>query len=409
VNRVWTGLVGSIVEAWSELRINKTRVLLSLIGVAVAVAAITDVVALGQIAEQAQREQSERWSGRPAMLALQAYDPASGATPDPEVVDAAFDTVMERYGISYTSRNQGGSLSIQFPVGVMDSGVQAVDADYGTMHRVRLDEGRWFTDEDNKRMAPAVIVNEWFWQQLGSPPLATHPTITLPGERPTTAVIIGITASPPGDTYPQLLMLSTAWRQIMPADVAQMYGPTNYEAWVPVDLADQLMELIRRDVAGSLGAEWQVDVYRSDYLAQMGDSDPYAQIKLLIGGVAGLVLLLGALGLLNISLVTVKHRIREIGIRRSFGATAGRVFFSVMMESVVATVVAGIVGVMIAIAVVKNQLFETYVLQGIEDVPPFPVEAALVGLAAATVVGALAGILPAVIAVRVKPIDAIRY
>ena len=114
-------------------------------------------------------------------------------------------------------------------------------------------------------------------------------------------------------------------------------------------------------------------------------------------------------GLLNISLVTVKHRIREIGIRRSFGATAGRVFFSVMMESVVATVVAGIVGVMIAIAVVKNQLFETYVLQGIEDVPPFPVEAALVGLAAATVVGALAGILPAVIAVRVKPIDAIRY
>ena len=68
MNRVWTGFIGSIVEAWSELRIHKTRVLLSLIGVAVAVAALTDVVALGQIAEQSQREQSERWGGRPAMV-----------------------------------------------------------------------------------------------------------------------------------------------------------------------------------------------------------------------------------------------------------------------------------------------------------------------------------------------------
>jgi putative ABC transport system permease protein len=67
---IWTGFIGSIVEAWSELRIHKTRVLLSLIGVAVAVAALTDVVALGQIAEQSQREQNERWGGRPAMVGL---------------------------------------------------------------------------------------------------------------------------------------------------------------------------------------------------------------------------------------------------------------------------------------------------------------------------------------------------
>ena len=48
--RLWTGLVGSVVEAWAELRIHRTRVLLSLIGVAVAVAALTGIVALGAIA-----------------------------------------------------------------------------------------------------------------------------------------------------------------------------------------------------------------------------------------------------------------------------------------------------------------------------------------------------------------------
>jgi putative ABC transport system permease protein len=407
VSRFWTGFIGSIVEAWSELRIHKTRVLLSLIGVAVAVAALTDVVALGQIAEQSQREQNERWGGRPAMVGLY-INSTDGSVPDAEVIDAAFATVMDRYQITYTSRNQGGSLAIQFPFGVQETNVQAVDADYGTMHRVRLTEGRWFTDADNLRMAPAIIVNEAFWQQLGSPPLATHPTVTLPGERPTTAVITAIADSPAGDTWPQLFILSSAWQGIMPPNLTELYGPPSYEAWLPVDIADQLMGLIQRDVSGSLGEGWQVDVFRSDYLAQE-QYDPFAQIKILITSVAVLILLLGALSLLNISLVTVKHRIREIGIRRSFGATGGRVFFSVMMESVVATVVAGVVGVMIAILAVKNEFFELYVLQGVEDVPPFPVEAAIVGLIAATAVGALAGVLPAVVAVRVKVIDAIRY
>ena len=120
---------------------------------------------------------------------------------------------------------------------------------------------------------------------------------------------------------------------------------------------------------------------RQDYLAYGGD-DPLLPVKLVLGGVAVLVLLLGALGLVNISLVTVRHRIREIGIRRSFGATAGRVFFAVMMESVVATVVAGVVGVIGSVLIVKNPWLRGLVGQGVDDLPPFPVEAALIGLAA---------------------------
>jgi putative ABC transport system permease protein len=177
---------------------------------------------------------------------------------------------------------------------------------------------------------------------------------------------------------------------------------------VPPELAEQLTGLIQRDVAGAMGEEWQTDVYRNDYLAYSGE-DPLLFIKLLVTGVAILILLLGALSLLNISLVTVRQRIREIGIRRSFGATAGRVFFAVMMESVVATVVAGVVGVALAVLIVKNPWVTDFVAAGVEDVPAFPLEAALIGLASATGVGALAGLLPALVAVRVKVIDAIRY
>ncbi len=121
-----------------------------------------------------------------------------------------------------------------------------------------------------------------------------------------------------------------------------------------------------------------------------------------------LALLLGALGLLTISLVTVRYRIREIGIRRSFGATGGRVFFAVMMESVVATFVAGGVGVLAAVLLSRLDIVREYLLQGAQDTPPFPWEAVVVGLVASTVVGALAGLMPALIATRVKVIDAIR-
>ena len=75
----------------------------------------------------------------------------------------------------------------------------------------------------------------------------------------------------------------------------------------------------------------------------------------------------------------------------------------------VATVVAGVVGVFLAVLIVQNQFVRDYVASGLSDVPAFPVEAALIGLGAATAVGALAGLLPALVAVRVKVIDAIRY
>ena len=214
MNRVWTGFIGSIVEAWSELRIHKTRVLLSLIGVAVAVAALTDVVALGQIAEQSQREQSERWGGRPAMLGMYAYDPIRGESRTQELVDEAFDTAMERYEITYTSRNQGGSLCQSSSRSVF----RRPTCRPSTPTSARCTgsgwrEGQWFTDADNLRLAPAIIVNEAIWEQLGSPPLATHPTITLPGERPTTAVDHRrSTHSPEWDTWPQLFILSSAWQ-----------------------------------------------------------------------------------------------------------------------------------------------------------------------------------------------------
>jgi putative ABC transport system permease protein len=403
-----TGIVGAFVEAWAELRIHRTRVLLSLIGVAVAVAALTSVVGLGAITQQATTETYERQSGRPATLFVTAYNATTGESPDAATLSTAFFTVTDRYSVDWTTRSTYTQVSLDFVEGLTPVDTMVVDVDYGTMHRVQLVQGSWFAAGDERRLAPALVVNETVWKRLGSPDLSTHPTVTIGGAEPVVAVVVGVVADQPFvQDYATMFMLYDSYVDTATPQQVQSLFP-QFEAWVPPGIAEELSSLIRRDIAGELGEGWQLDVNRQDYLVYQGE-DPLLSIKLLVGGVAVLVLLLGALGLVNISLVTVRQRIREIGIRRSFGATAGRVFFAVMMESVVAAGAAGVVGVFVAVLVVRNPAVIDFIAFGLTDVPAFPLEAALVGLGAATFVGALAGLLPALVAVRVKVIDAIRY
>ena len=404
-----SGLVGAINEAWDELRVHRTRVLLSLIGVGVAVCALTSVVGVGAIAEQAQIEQLERGSGRPATLVLGIpYNPVTGTQGDATKFAEAVATAVDRYSITYSGTVSYAQSTAQFVDGTSLIETQAVDVDYGTMHRAQLGSGQWFVDSDELRMAPAIIVSDAFFQRLGAPDLRTNPTVALLGENDVTAVVIGVMPAANYDAGLRMYILNSAWKQLAtPTMIAQSYP--QYEMWVPPELAAELTDLIKRDISASFGEGWQVDVNRQDYLAWEGGGDPIGPIRLVLSGISVLILLLGALGLVNISLVTVRQRIREIGIRRSFGATAGRVFFAVMMESVVATVVAGAVGVFLAVLIVQSPLVRDFVASGLSDVPAFPVEAALLGLGAATAVGALAGLLPALVAVRVKVIDAIRY
>lgn len=412
--QVVTGALGSMLEAWQELRIHRTRVLLSLIGVAVAVCSLTTVIALGTILQQSTAELNERMSGRPATLYVSAST-ADGKTPDTKAMQKLWQETVQRYGIDFASRVARATVPVDSPSGVVSVSAQAVDQPYGEMHRVRITEGTWFTPENARALAPAVIVNQVFWDRLGEPAIGSHPTISLGGYKGTVAIVVGVYPSADYETEPAMYMLADQ----LDAFTAATAGATasadpsagmapSYEMWVPTTNWQELAAAVKRDLTAALGDGSSVQVDRQD-AAQYGD-DPLLVTRTVIGGIAVLVLLLGALGLINISLVTVKQRVREIGIRRSFGATADRVFFAVMMESVVATVAAGAVGVGAAILIVQSPAVHDLVGQGlVTDFPPFPIDAALLGLAAASLVGAIAGLLPALVAVRVKVIDAIRF
>lgn len=402
-----TGLIGALGEAWSELRHHKLRVLLSLIGIAVSVGALTAVVALSEYQQQQMAEQSDQSGGRPATVSVSATR-TDGAPMDWEAFDAHVRQVSERYSFSHLTRLvEPVTVQVQTPEQVRSVNVRLVDPAYPVIHRTPLLEGRWFVEADAELLAPPVVITEALWDVYGRPDLGEGFALELQGDVAGSYVVVGVTPRQySGDEEKRLVMLYdsyTARFDSLPPEVGVLW-----EVWVPEEGVAELGPVLAADLRAGADEAVEVTVSRTDWASRPETQSSMAVFEVITGGIAGLVLLLGGLGLVNIQLVAMRQRIREIGVRRSFGATQGRIFTSVLLESVVATAVAGVIGIAIAVAVLKAP-FVMDMFQGLQDIPPFPMRAAVTGLVAAVAIGALAGFIPALMAVRSHVIDALRF
>ena len=436
-------ILGALIEAWGEVKVQKARVVLSLVGVVAAVAAMTIVIALGDLLLQSSRELAELYEGRSVTLRLNpesssnasegpassgpyqdASDPASAGAqtakrPDEkDTLGEAMGTLAERTDIHYWSRFSSGGGDIvetrqarssgQFRgypltnIADMVDGVafQGVDPSYEVIFRTRMLAGRWVVSSDaDQRMVP-VVISESLWNQLGRAPIDQVP-IVLHTSEGTAMRVVGITKSKSSFDMPTVFAHYDAARVSFPG----MGSPSMF-AWVGTENADQARETLPRALASILGEGWRVSVSGGEH-EDIGE-EQLGTISNVIMVIGGIIVFLGALGLFNVAIVTVRQRVREIGIRRAVGASAARVFFAVFMESVVATFVAGVIGVGIAVVVVRFLPLEALGVT-LSDTPAFPAGAAIAGVAISTSIGALCGIIPALAAVRIKPIDAIRY
>lgn len=403
-----SGFLGALSDAWAEIRVHKLRVLLSLIGIAVSVGALTAVVAISEYQRQFQTEQSDRFGGRAATIVVNVNND-DGTPVDFDDFDERFARVSERFGFSHTGRIVAGMMQgVQLPEGVTDVSARLVDPMYPQIHREVLLEGRWFVDSDLEVLAPPVVITEALWDRIGRTPLAQHPTLSLTGGAGGTYQVVGVVPRQGfGDEELRVDLLYDAYRSRV--DALPEGAWPQYEVWVGAEQANEIGPVLAMDLRAGLPEGQTVSVSRSDWAAQPGALDVQATFEMITGGIAALILALGALSLINIQLVAMRQRVREIGVRRAFGATSGRVFFSVFLESLVATTVAGVVGIAIVVAILRSDWVVSSLFYGIQDVPPFPMRAALVGLVASVIVGAVSGFIPALVALRVKVIDAIRF
>lgn len=464
---LFTQFIGAIVEAWGEVKVAKARVILSLVGVTAAVAALSTVIALGELVVQANKEMIEAGSGRAVTLHISAYqsgedasqvageasaaDPGAGADPEgegeetpdatglpPDRIGDAMTTVAERFEIPYWSRAESTNLEIKELAEVEQTGsfrgrpsilpeyqqvdrnvqVKAVDPDYATIFRLEASHGRWIGEGDAQLRAVPIVINSVLWNYLGASPIE-DPILLHSADGSVVLRVVGVVDAPSPWESATFYVDYTAWRYAktsVPSDAqggSDPYGMGSVASgqaemivWAGPDQAEEARAVLPRALASVLGTGWDADAWGGDNWD--GGESELGLVRNVIMLIGGIVILLGALGLLNVAIVTVRQRIREIGIRRAMGASAKRVFFAVFMESVVATFVAGVIGVGLAIVIIRFIPLEAMGVY-LQDRPAFPMSAAVDGVAISTGIGALCGIIPAIAAVKVKPIDAIRY
>lgn len=184
-------------------------------------------------------------------------------------------------------------------------------------------------------------------------------------------------------------------------------GGTRYSVWLPEETGDDLGWRIKTDLQSALGPEVTVNAERTDSEGTGGSG--LEGFTLTITGISSIVLVIGVVGYINLAILSVDNRVREIGIRRSFGATGGRIFVAVLLESVVGTLIAGLAGVALAVPILSNPAIQAGITGGMPGVSAgFPIEAAWTGLGVSVFVGVLSGLIPAIIATRIKVIDALR-
>lgn len=396
--------------ALGAIRANLMRSALTTLGIVIGVSAVIAMVALGEGAQRQVEEQIERMGSN--VLTIRAGQRffggvSTGDSEDLKVKDA--EALRDKPGgILTISPEVSSRVQLAYLRWNSSNDVKGVWPEYFGIYNHTLEYGRFFTQGEVKGRRRVVVLGYGIPEELGTPAeILVGNTIQISGQP---FEVVGILAEK-GET--SFYFRPDAWAFI-PTSTAQfrVFGGrgqrlSSIYAQVPsAEFMDQAFadidQVLRREHRIRPGKDVDFSIRNSsDLVATFNETTQ--TFTLLLAGIAGISLLVGGIGIMNIMLVSVTERTREIGVRKALGATRRAIMLQFLIEALVLCSFGGLLGVIAGFAGARLM---TEVANWQTVVAP---SAVFMALGFSVGIGLFFGIWPARRAAMMDPIDALRY
>ncbi|MEO8562591.1 MAG: ABC transporter permease [bacterium] len=403
-------LIGEIIRvALGALRANKLRSLLTMLGIVIGVAAVIAVIALGTGAQSAVKDRISSL-GTTLLTVMPGQQRGMGVTFDQSMkltMDDAKAIEERSTAITAVQPEMTSRLQVQYLNQNTSTSIVGTTSNYLEVRKYQLQAGRMFTrveDEGRQRLA---VLGPTVLEALGinSPEAIIGEAVRIRGIQFT---VIGVLktkgqSTPWGNPDDQVLVPITTGRfRLFGNDRLRSVSVlAETEDKIPDAMAD-VQRVLRREHRLVQGKPDDFMIRsQADFLNTLGETTQV--FTYLLSGIACVSLLVGGIGIMNIMLVSVTERTREIGIRKALGATRANILFQFLIEAVVLCLLGGLIGALVGSggATAMSAFFQWNTI-----ISPAAIAMSFVFSA---VVGVLFGVWPARRAASLDPIVALRY
>ena len=402
----------SIIEAIESLTANKMRSGLTIIGIVIGVAAVISIVSIGRGAENSITGSIQGIGTNLLFVFRGGSDDVRNPKPITLSDAAAIADPFQAPSVVGVAPVLTGNASVSFAGETANTSIEGVTPEYQPVRNVKLAEGRFITQEDILGRASVVLLGtevakKLFDRQEG----LVGETVRIEGQP---FSVIGILAEQGGSGFGNqddriIVPLTTAQVRLIRratrdrVDVLMIQAAS---ADAVTRATDEIAQILRSRHRTAIGKDDFTILSQQDFLDTARTIT--SVLTIFLGGIAAISLLVGGIGIMNIMLVSVTERTREIGLRKALGARRIDILVQFLTESSLLSMFGGLIGIGLG-ALIAYAVGEIAAARDTPITPSIGLDTVLMATLFSTAVGLFFGLYPANRAASLEPVEALRY